>query len=339
MKLKSGQLPTSAQLKGASAMLVYGSDLGAIEEAVQHVIRHFKMANSDLELIEITPEKIKKTPSLFSDEVNAYSMLGQQRLIYYKNVPDSFVDEVLLFLREDHPNTFLLMSSSTLKTTGALCRQTGENERALAVGCYPQEAAGVKQTILSFMTRENFVIHPDAVDFLTHSLGADKAVTMGELEKIKTYMGPEKQISLKDVQACIGNETLSNMDELIVAAMTGNARTVRRNLKLLTQENVSPVTLVAAFIRKAQQIMQIILKRADGVPLDTAISGTPPYISFAILPTVKNIVSAWPVQHMQNLLALLEQTDKQLKSNLPADIVLNQMLLRIIHAGKNLIRL
>ena len=170
------------------------------------------------------------------------------------------------------------------------------------------------------------------------SLGADKAVTMGELEKIKTYMGSEKQITLKDIQACIGNETLSNMDGLIIGAMTGNARVVQKNLQLLIQENVNPVTIVAAFVRKAQQILQIISKRSDGVPLDTAINSTPPYIPFTILPQFKSIVQSWPVQHMQNLLALLAQTDKQLKSNLPAQTVLNQMLLRIIHAGKNLTR-
>ena len=338
MKLKSGQIPSAAQFKNAAALLVYGSDLGAMDEVVQKTIRFFEISDNLMELIEITPEKIKKTPSLFWDEVNAYSMLSHQRLIYYKNVPDSFVDEALLFLREEHPDTFLLMRSDTLKTSAALCKQMCDHERALAVGCYPQEAAGVRQTVLSFMSDEGFVIHPDALDLLVQSLGADKAVTMNELEKIKTYMDDQKQISLADIQACIGNETLSNMDNLIIGAMTGNARLVQKNLKLLIQENVNPVTIVSAFVRKAQQFLLIITKRADGMPLDSAISSTPPYIPFTILPAVKNIVQSWPVQHMQNLLALLAQTDRQLKSNLPAQTILNQMLLKIIHAGKNLMR-
>ena len=130
MKLKSGQIPSPAQFQKASALLVYGSDLGAMDEIVQKAIQFFKTADNLMELIEITPEKIKKTPSLFWDEVNAYSMLAHKRVIYYKNVPDSFVDEALLFLREDHPDTFLLMSSATLKTTAALCKQLCDNEQA-----------------------------------------------------------------------------------------------------------------------------------------------------------------------------------------------------------------
>ena len=336
MKLKSGQIPSADQFKKASALLVFGSDLGAIDEIVKKTVHFFETSDNLMELIEINTEKLKKTPSLFWDEVNAYSMLSHQRVIYYKNVPDSFVDEFRLFLNDSHPDTFLLMSSSTLKTSAALCKEACASDQVLAIGCYPQEAAGVKQTILSFMNNEGFIIHPDAVAFLTQSLGADKAVTMGELEKLKTYMGKEKQITLKDVQACIGNESLSNLEELIISAMTGNARLVQKNLKLLLQENVNPVTIVSAFIRKTQQIIQIISKRDAGTPLDTAISSTPPYIPFTVMTPFKDILQKWPMQQLETLLSLLMQTDKDLKSNLPPQTVLNQTLLRITNAGKNL---
>jgi len=44
----------------------------------------------------------------------------------------------------------------------------------------------------------------------------------------------------------------------------------------------------------------------------------------------------WPMQQLETLLSLLMQTDKDLKSNLPPQTVLNQTLLRITNAGKNL---
>ena len=60
---------------------------------------------------------------------------------------------------------------------------------------------------------EGLSIAPDALDDAVSRLGSDRGVTRRELEKLALYMHGQKQVTLEDVRAVMGDEAEARSEE------------------------------------------------------------------------------------------------------------------------------
>lgn len=336
MKLKSPQIKTLASKiqKEFKGFLIYGPDTGAVKETAQAVIDLLNPPKDPYAVVSITSDRLKETPTLFWDEVNAISMFGGRRIIWFKNPTDAFTAEWETFLKTAQSDTFVVMTSDTLNTKSKLVKACDDADWAGCVACYPETEQDTKQTILSTLSAAGYLIDPDALALFASYLGADKAVTRSEINKLMIYLGAQKQVHVSDIQANIGNGASVTIDDLIYAAFSGNHSQVQRVYAILLQEGSQPVMMVRSLINKADQLMIVLSKMKRGEPVDAAIKGTYPFIPFQYAPTWKKIVMGWNEAAAADALALLLQAERDCKSGLPAEVILNRTLTSLTAAGR-----
>lgn len=338
MKLKAGQIKSLASQisKNYKGFLIYGTDVGTIQETARNILR---LLGAQVSVTDITADRLKETPTLFWDEVTAISMFGDRHVIRFKNPSDTFAKEIDAFLTQDTGDTFVLMTADNLNTKSALVKACDAAEAIGCIGCYPQEEQDIRQTIQQILSENGYLIAPDALAFLSTSLGSDKGVTLSEIDKLMLYMGTEKQVTLAHAEASIGNGSAVSIDDLIMSALSGKPASVQKNYQLLLQEGTQPVAITRSFISKLNQLILVLSKIKKGEAVDSAIRATPPFIPFKYNNLWKKIVLSWPENSAYEALFIMLDAEKNCKTGLPAELICNRALTSLTQAGKKFLNL
>lgn len=342
MKIKSGQLNDSISkaYKSIYAYLFYGSDLGAVRDNANQVIAACRKKDAGVEINILTGEMLKENPNLLTEEAASESLFASKRILWVRNPPDNLLNELDSFLtnaKEDSP--VLIITSDSFNTKSKTVNLINESPVAIALGCYLQEGAELRQTIQNTLSTGGYSIMPDAMAFLNESLGADKGATLSELSKLMLYKGDEKQITLDDVQACFAGSAPTSMEELLMAALSGDAKTAQKKMTLLLEEGTTSVAIIRSFLMKFNQLLRIQGWLAQGLGADEAIKKTPPFISFKYANLFKQVVLSWPPSFTIEAQRLTIEAEKNSKSGLPDNLVLERFTASICQAGKKFCRL
>ncbi len=342
MKIKAGQLNDCISKAGKSiyAYLFYGADLGAVRNAAEQVIAALKRQDSNLEVTTLMSDAFKEDPNRLTQEGASASLFAARRVLWLKNPPDNLLDELDGYLTNANADTpILIITSDSFNTKSKTVTLINESPAAAALGCYLEEGAQLRQTISDVLRGGGYTLVPEALAFLSESLGADKGATLSELSKLMLYKGDDKRISLDDVQACFAGSAPASMDELLMSALSGDTLTTNKKLRLLLEEDANCVSVVRAFLSKINQLLRVQGLMAQGVNTDEAIKKTPPFISFKYTTLWKQIVLSWPMSFTIEAQRLTIEAEKNLKSGLPENLILSRFLASVCQAGKKFCRL
>ena len=342
MKIKTGQLSDYIlkASKSVYAYLFYGSDLGAVRDNANQVIAALKKKDANLEVNVLTADLLKENPARLKEDAASESLFATKRVLWLKNPPDNLLNELDAYLTEASSDTpILIITSDAFNTKSKTVNLINESPVAVALGCYLQEGAELRQTIQNVLTGSGFTIAPDAMAFLSESLGADKGATLSELSKLMLYKGDEKQITLEDAQACFAGSAPASMDELLMSALSGDSKTTQKKLSLLVQEGTTSVAIIRAFLMKINQLLRVQGWIAQGLGADEAIKKTPPFISFKYANLWKQIVLSWPTSFTIEAQRMAIEAEKNSKSGLPDELVLSRFTASICQGGKKFCRL
>src|SRR5690606_33455679 len=99
----------------------------------------------------------------------------------------------------------LVVEAGNLRSNDALRLLFEKSPHAAAVICYPDEARDLEAIVRDTLQEAGVAITPDARQTLLSRLGADRAMTRGELEKLILYARGKSQIDVDDVEAVVGD--------------------------------------------------------------------------------------------------------------------------------------
>lgn len=338
MKIKASQLSDNVNFAGSKVFgfLFFGSDFGASMDFAQKTIAAIKTKQKNCEVQTILPEQIKEDAGVLRNEVASVSLFSASKIIWLKSPPDSFVGELEWYFEYDAlQKPVLIVSSDSFNTKSKTVALFNDEKNAVALASYLQEAADLRQTITDVIRQNGYVLQADALSFLQESLGADKGATLSELDKLMLYKGNEdKQITLQDAKACFAGSAPASMDELLMAALTGQAMLAQKKLTLLLQDGTTVVAILRSFLGKVNQLIRVQGYIAEGFSADEAIKKVPPFISFKQLPQWKQVVLSWSTKAAVEALKMTIEAEKNTRSNLPDVLILRRYVASMTQAGK-----
>ena len=104
----------------------------------------------------------------------------------------------------------------------------------------------------------------DALAWLSAQLGADRASTRAEAEKLALYVGPGGRVDLDAAMACVGDLAGLSLDDALFAATEGDVATADRALELAMAEGASPVGVLRAGLMHLQRLHRVRLAVDEG---------------------------------------------------------------------------
>ena len=338
MKINTDQLikllnKDTRELSGA---LLFGPDQGLITETISLCIEKFagKPANPFM-LAELSPSKLKADPTLLSDELNTLPMLGEKKIVVFRQCVDSFATDIKSALTSQSKSCFLLTEAGELSARSKLRKVFEESANAAAVGCYSDDGNKIRTLINQVFGEHQSLIDPDASLILAERLGKDRLVSRGEIEKLALFVGPGGCANVKDVTAVIGDHSLLSLEGIVFDTADGNSSQADQSTTRALSEGVSPVQVLRALQNHFLRLHAVIGQLSHGVPLNTALGKLTPPIFFKVKPRFQRQCQQWSIKQLNLAMNLLIGAERQCKkTGAPAHAICQRIVLMLAGAAR-----
>lgn len=291
-------------------VLLFGEDAGMIRDRAETLVRTVAGSLDDPFLVtELAREDIRQ----LSGEAAGLSLIGGRRVIRVRDVTDAATEPVLAVLKSRAPALVVLEGPALASRTKLRTALEAAAEGA-AIACYPEEGRALEETIRETLRAHGAGIEPDALSWLSQQLGADRASTRSELEKLALYVGPGNRVDLDAAMTCVGDLAGLSLDDALFAATTGDVTTADRALEAAVAEGAAPVQVLRAALGHLQKLHRARLAMDEqGLTAADAVKGVRPPVFYQKVGAFTRSLGLWPAATLIAAMAALAEAERGCK--------------------------
>jgi len=326
-------------------VLLYGPDSGLVRERARTLSVKIAGADDDPFLMaELTAANLRDDPARIGDEASAFAFGGGRRAIRVRGAGDGVTKAVagaieLLGEGSGPPPSLVIVEAGELGPRSLLRGLFEKTENCAAIPCYLDEGAGLERVVEDALRSHGLRAGPDALAWLVRTLGADRGVTLGEVEKLGLYCTGAGKVTLDDCRAVVGEAAAHELEDAVYAAAGGDATALDRALTRAFQEGVSPITVLRAAQRHIQRLHLVAGQVAGGGSLDGAVKALRPPVFFKLADRFRAQARGWSPDRLATALDLLTDAELGAKSTgLPDRLICQRVLMQIATAARVRIR-
>ena len=265
--------------KPSSVYLFHGSENNRIKEAI-NIVKQYVEKTSGSETVAWTAYDLAETGfnSLISD-IKTVSFFGGTRGVYAFNFTHSAPgggsgeyrlqedeqESLLAYLEKPSPDVILVLRASKvdmrlkfwkgLKSKAfEICFETAEKDRALLI------EEKLRETGLTFS--------PQARGYVVERFVSNFTNLIPELEKLTTYMGDKREVSVTDLEDCMSFPKKENIWQLTDSVIGGNTQKALESLKSLKLQGESNLMVLPMVAREFRLILFCKAGEQEGMSID-----------------------------------------------------------------------
>ncbi|NQZ14130.1 MAG: DNA polymerase III subunit delta [Alphaproteobacteria bacterium] len=316
----------------ARVVLVYGPDDGLMRERAKLIGKTIAPdLNDPFNVITLTTDQINEDPARLSDEAKAFSMMGGSRLIRIEGGADKLTPTIKEYLEEPSDENLVVIEAGELSTRSSLRKLCESAKNAAALPCYVEDERGVSQVIRQSLQDENLGIDADALNWLAANIAGDRGRVRGEINKLITYMGDDKNnVTIDDVQACCGEAGAGSIENLIYAVAGANPKTAITTYNQLLGDGVPVIVILRSLQNHFKRLHYVQAMMQDGKNTEQAVKSLQPPIFFKYESAFKGQINRWNKPKIDRVLSRLNELEAQTKqTGMPVETLCSQALLSL----------
>jgi len=310
------------------AVLLYGPDAGLRRERSAALLAKTVSDPRDpFSVSEIAAAQLKDDPARLSDEAAALTFGGGRRFVRVRDASDKIAPVLKDFLDSSPGEAFVVVEADDLPARSALRKLFEADKSAAAMACYHDDARSLEVVIRAFFGEAGVGIARDAVAFLASQLGGDRELTRRELEKVLLFKGAAGEVTLAEVEACVGDSALLSLDDVALATAGGNLAALERALGRCFTEGNAPVTVLRAVARHLQRVHAVA---GAGGPVEEAMRRLRPPVFWKSEAAFKAQAEAWRPEALARAMDRLMEAEAACKrTGAPAELLASRALVEI----------
>ncbi len=234
-------------------------------------------------------------------------------MVRVRDVTDAAAEPVQALLKSRAP-ALVVLEGPAIASRSKLRTVLEAAADGAAIGCYPEEGRALEETIRETLRANGAGIEPDALSWLSQQLGADRASTRAELEKLALYVGPGNRVDLDAAMTCVGDLAGLSLDDALFAATTGDVATADRALEAAVAEGAAPVQVLRAALGHLQRLHRARLAMDEqGLAAADAVKGIRPPVFYQKVGAFTRSLGLWPAATLTAAMAALAEAERGCK--------------------------
>jgi DNA polymerase-3 subunit delta len=233
-----------------SAVLFYGSDSGLVSERASSLAKH--LAERDTppgEILRLDDASLEEDPGRIFVELETVPMFGGRKIVRAIAGRRVTAAQLAPLLEAGDLAGCLIVEAGNLRPEDALRTLFERSAAAAAVACFPDEARDLEAVMREAFAPGKMEITPDAKRLLLARLGADRALSRAEIEKLALYAHGKRTIEESDVEAAVGDAAELALDRIVLAAAADRGATALVEYDRSIASGEGPQTVIAALQR------------------------------------------------------------------------------------------
>ena len=317
--------------KGLMIALVYGPDAGLVQERAEKLLKTVTPDLTDpFNTADLSEAVLLADPARLADEAASMSMMGGRRSVRVRGAGNDLAELFEGFLDDPKGDALVVIEAGDLAKTSALRKLFDGHKTAAAIQCYPDSVRDLGDVVRDALRAEGLSIAPDALAETMARLGSDRGVTRRELEKLVLYMHGQKQVTLEDVRAVMGDEAEARSEAACDAAGSGDLAKLDRELERLWVSDTQPAQVIRSAMGHFQKLLQARESVARGTSMDDVMKRLRPPVHFSRSAAFKAQASRWNSDKLGDALDMLLEAEVLTRTtSVPAEAVTGRTLMNI----------
>ncbi len=272
------------------AVLVFGSDAGLVAERARAAAK--KLAGPG-EVLRIEDGDLENDPERLLVELQTLPMFGGPKVVHTRASRRVTTAVLKPLLDNQTLAAALVVEAGNLSSSDAMRALFEKAAGAAAVPCYPDEARDVDGLVRDTIKAAGLSITTAAQQALVARLGADRAMSRGELEKLVLYAREKREIDVDDVDAVVGDASELAIDKVVMAAASGRPDIAMAEYDRVVASGESPQVVVIFLQRYFQRLHRLRAALETGKSLDELLRQIRPPVHFKVRPQLEAHCRAW----------------------------------------------
>jgi DNA polymerase-3 subunit delta len=324
-----------------NAILAYGPDAGLVAERAKDAAERLAVRdNPPGEVLRIEDADLDTDPDRIHIELQTVAMFGGAKVVRTsasRKVTAAFLKPLL------EPGAIvggIVVEAGNLRPDEALRKLFESSASAAAIPCFADETRDIESLIREALSGEQIEIAPDALQMLVARLGADRALTRAEIEKLVLYAHGAKRIEVEDVEAAVGDASELTIDTILLATSGGDGRRAVVELDRAVSSGESSQTVIVFLQRHFQRLHRLRGAIEAGKSFEEAARGLRPPLHFKMRSIIEAQCRTWDLARLDRAIAAINRAAKEarlssyLETTLAERLVLDLARLAGQHAGR-----
>ena len=319
-----------------TAVLVFGTDVGLCSERARDISKSLAGRSDPVgDVIRIEDSDIEQDPDRLAVELGTVSMFGGMQVVRVTLGRRINANLIKSLLDSGQPAALLVIEAGNLKASDAVRKLFEATSWAAAVPCYADDERGLSGILDEMVRAAGKTIEPQAKELLLSRLGADRALSRGEIEKLLLFVGDRSQVDLDDIEAVVCDASELAIGTIVSAAANGDAVTSIREFNRSVSAGDSPQVIIGALQRHFRRIHRLRAGLDEGKSFDDAARTLRPPVFFKQKASYADQCRRWSQERLQTAshriseIAMLART----KSNMEA-VLAERLLLELSTMAK-----
>ena len=317
-------------------LVVYGSDAGLITETASRAAKALASRDDPPgEILRIEDADLELDPDRLFVELQTIPMFGGTKVI--RTTTSRRINANLLkpIFDTGPPAAALVIEAGNLKATDALRKLAEKPAWSAAIPCFSDGAQDLARMVEEMLSDAGKTIDADARALLLSRLGADRALSRSEIEKLIISIGDQGAVGEADVLQSVGDVSELSLDRIVLAAADGNAREAIAAMERAAAAGQAAQQSLLALQRHFLLLHKLRAAVDGGRRFDDAVRTVRPPLHFKLRDAVARQCRTWTMPALNRALSAIQAAIRTTRSNTPIeDAVAERVVLELARLAR-----
>ena len=306
------------------AVLVFGTDAGLVGERARAAAKRLALPAG--EILRIEDGDLETDSDRLLVELQTLPMFGGPKVIHTRASRRVSANLLKPVLERQMLEAFLVVEAGNLTPSDAMRGLFEKSPVGVAIACYGDEARDLDSLVRDTLKAAGIGISSTAHQALVGRLGADRALSRGELDKLVLYARGKSEIDIDDVDAIVGDASELAIDKVIQAAASGKPDVALEEYDRVIAAGESPQAVILILQRYFQRLHRLRTALEAGRSLDDALRLLRPPVHFKARPLIEAQCRSWTSAALLEALSRIGETAQAARLNTALEATLAAQL-------------
>lgn len=287
-------------------VLVYGPNGGLVAERARRLAKSAVDDPDDaFQLIRLDGDEIASDPMRLADEVNTLGLFGGRRCIWVRAGSRNLGPALTPLMATPPVDCVVVIQAGDLANKNPLRTAVEACRHGMALPCYADDPRDLATLLEQTLRKADLGIARDAREAMVGYLGADRALSLREIEKLALYAQGAGTVTLQHVEAVMADASAIALDTVIDAAFSGQGQEMDAALQKVLAQGDDAGMIAAAALRHACTLHKARLSVDRGASPDSAAQAA--RVFFKRKQAFTRQLASWPAASLEGIIDLLRE--------------------------------
>ena len=307
--------------KGLSLIFFYGPDIGLASSRCDLLIKNYSFDKTDpFSNSNISIEDIESNPFCLVNEALTISMFNNKRLIKVnlnnssKGINHGFTVAIKnLFDKFPLENSLIVIEAGDLKTSSSIFSILSKNKYTALIPCYNEDKKDVYSSVKKYLSSQNIHAGNEEINLICSYLGNDHLNTINEIDKLCSYIYPLKDIKFDDIDVCLSESSLIDIDKITYSCFLGNKKSLILSFENFISSGKDCMQVIKSSQRDFNSLLAASFYKEKGLSSEESINMAIPHIFWKIKPIMIKSLNLWTSLKLEKCIDKLLTTEEKVK--------------------------